>query len=156
GGAVRLPYCVDVRLRFRIAGRLEYRWTWTVPQQSSLRRLQRYRGLLRHAILVLFGSAHPEGTVLYPARRLHLRSPDHQWRLLFLPYLFNAGIVFFDLRWSGHPLDTQPCTSLIDQVNGFIRQEAIRDVAVCHGSCPLQGFIGNRYTVVCFIPVTQP
>src|SRR5699024_4686679 len=79
-GAVRLPYCVDVRLRFRIAGRLEYRWTWTVPQQSSLRRLQRYRGLLRHAILVLFGSAHPEGTVLYPARRLHLRSPDHQWR----------------------------------------------------------------------------
>src|SRR5699024_1069274 len=67
----------------------------------------------------------------------------------FYPYLFNAGIVFFDLRWSGHPLDTQPCTSLIDQVNGFIRQEAIRDVAVCHVAAPCRAssVIDTRWCV---------
>src|SRR5699024_6090623 len=71
----------------------------------------------------------------------------------FHPHLFNACIVFFDFGWSRHPLNTQPCTSLVDQINGLIRQETIRNVTVGHGGCPVQGFISDGYTVVCFIPV---
>ena len=41
----------------------------------------------------------------------------------------------------GHPLDAQPRTGLVDQVDGLVRQEPILDVAVRHRRRGREGLV---------------
>ncbi len=63
---------------------------------------------------------------------------------------------FLQRRRSGHALDAQSRPGLVDQVNGLVRQEAVRDVAVGQLGGGLQGAVGDRDAVVRLIAVTQP
>ena len=55
----------------------------------------------------------------------------------------------------GHALDTHTGTSLVDKVNGFVRQVAVVDVTVGEVGGRSQRAVGNGHAVVSLVAVTQ-
>ena len=60
-----------------------------------------------------------------------------------------------DLRRRGHALDAQTCTGLVDQVDGLVGQEPVRDVARGHVHRGLQRVVRDGHAVVRLVFVAQ-
>ena len=69
--------------------------------------------------------------------------------------LGDLVIQFADLRRRRHAANTQPCPSLVHQVNGLVRQETIRNVTIRKRRRRLNRLIRDNHFVVCFVAVTQ-
>ena len=76
-------------------------------------------------------------------------------RFLFLADLSDAVIDLAQALWRGHALDAHARASLIEKVNGLIRQKAVIDVAIREGSCSVQRLIGIRHAVVSLVFIAQ-
>ncbi|CAB5069065.1 unannotated protein [freshwater metagenome] len=75
--------------------------------------------------------------------------------LLGLLHLGEALFDAFEVGRGLHALDAQARTSLVDEVDGLVREVTIRDVTIRKVCGSNQCLIGDRYPVVGLVPVAQ-
>lgn len=70
-------------------------------------------------------------------------------------HLLELLIQLTCLLWQLNVPETHPATSLINQINGLVRQEAVTNVLAAVLGCCHQGLVCVSQLVVSLIPLTQ-